>query len=527
MTRLALLALPIGLLLAGCGDPGRRSCTTSATCPAGQFCDHSVGEGLCWPDATPPVVSGVTAACTPSPCERDGVLAVEADAADGAELGVLQARVELSGATRTVTGATQVGPGRFRVEVPLADLPLPGAQGTAVATFIAADAARNTASAAVSGVVVTRVRAGITLENGALPSAPAVTENGTVVVGVGAKLYFVPPGAGTPVSGAASLVGAIQQPPSIAGNTVWVAAGTRVYALNADGSAVLNGAGYDTLGTVVGPPALSSGLTPGIAFAASVSGRMFAVKASATNDGLVNFSQAFDPFTSGPILAGDGVAWGVTATAEPVATLRKFTYDGALGPGVTRNVGAGLSAPLALAGDGSVWTSTTDVGKALSVTSAGGLAGTAIAVNSSGGSGAAILAGGDVAFCDGATLRRHGPDGTARWTTPAPLDGVGLTPMALTGGPVALLVPTRAGAVHAFDAGGHELWRVTLAAGTELREGNLFHAPGAPTSTAWFTSAGGTLHGLVIDGRLDPAAPWPKAWHDPRNTGNAATPLPP
>jgi len=31
---------------------------------------------------------------------------------------------------------------------------------------------------------------------------------------------------------------------------------------------------------------------------------------------------------------------------------------------------------------------------------------------------------------------------------------------------------------------------------------------------------------VILDGRLDPAAPWPKAFHDPQNTGNAATPLP-
>jgi hypothetical protein len=159
-------------------------------------------------------------------------------------------------------------------------------------------------------------------------------------------------------------------------------------------------------------------------------------------------------------------------------------------------------------------------------TTPAGAAGTSIGSGSSVG-GLAVMAGGDVVFCDGATVRRHAPDGTARWGSPPALAGPGLTPLVLTGGPVALLVPTRAGTVHALDASGQELWSATLAPGTELREGTLHHAAGAPTSTAWFTSAGGTLHGVVVDGRLDPAAPWPKAWHDPANTGNAATPLPP
>lgn len=37
----------------------------------------------------------------------------------------------------------------------------------------------------------------------------------------------------------------------------------------------------------------------------------------------------------------------------------------------------------------------------------------------------------------------------------------------------------------------------------------------------------GNVHALIVDSPgLDPAAPWPRYQHDPRNTGNPTTPLP-
>ena len=35
--------------------------------------------------------------------------------------------------------------------------------------------------------------------------------------------------------------------------------------------------------------------------------------------------------------------------------------------------------------------------------------------------------------------------------------------------------------------------------------------------------ADGKLYAVVVDGQLDVTAPWPKAFHDPRNTSNAGT----
>jgi len=149
---------------------------------------------------------------------------------------------------------------------------------------------------------------------------------------------------------------------------------------------------------------------------------------------------------------------------------------------------------------------------------AGGV-GTSVPLGASVSGGPIILADGTVAISVANTLRRYSATGVEQPGSPTALDGVGLTPIALAGGPAAFLVPTRNGVVHAIAADGTPLWKAVLASGVELREGNVGPASG-PTAIAWFTSADGRLHGLVIDGHLDGAAPWPKAWHDARNSGH-------
>ncbi len=51
-------------------------------------------------------------------------------------------------------------------------------------------------------------------------------------------------------------------------------------------------------------------------------------------------------------------------------------------------------------------------------------------------------------------------------------------------------------------------------------------AAGSDFSTAYFSGANGKLYAVIVDGHLDTSAPWPKAFHDPRNT-NRAGPQPP
>jgi hypothetical protein len=491
----------------------------------GQYCAPTSDGGVCWPDAAPPTVSGVAVACDGDPCLRDGALTVEAQVADGEELAAVTASLDLDGGVMRLP-LTRVAGALHRATLDLRGWPFQGLARTVTATVHAVDGARNEASAGAAGIDVTRVREPVSLEVGIIPTAPALMADGTVVVGDGAKVHFLPPGAAATVPSTVSVGAAILQPPSIGSSAIWVAAGGRVYALAFDGGSVLNGAGYDTGGAIAGPPALTASAATEVAFVASAFGRVVAVEAGGT-DGFVNSSGIVDPYVSGPSLDGDDLLYAFSAKASPpAATLRPFTWDGALTGLATRTAGQSITAPLAIAADGSVWAGSADLAaSAIYQTLPDGTAGTTIPLGSSAGGGVVVLVSGDVAFCEAATLRRYSPSGDARWTTPPALGGVGLTPLVLTGGDATFLVPTKAGTVHAVSGDGTVLWNATLSPGVELREGNLYREPESPTSTAWFTSADGKLHGLVVDGWLDPAAPWPKAWHDPRNTGNSATPF--
>ncbi len=79
--------------------------------------------------------------------------------------------------------------------------------------------------------------------------------------------------------------------------------------------------------------------------------------------------------------------------------------------------------------------------------------------------------------------------------------------------------------VHALRADGTVAWSGQLSAGTAaLQPGNLFTydaTPGEELSLAYFAGSDGWLHAVIVDGRLDGAAPWPKAFHDPANTNRA------
>lgn len=534
MTRTLLLCT---VLLAACdpifGSPreDRQACASSAECPAGLYC-ALVEPRACWPDASPPLVSGVTVACSTSPCLRDASLTVEATVTDGEELGPVTALLDLDGGVREVAMA-RVGGALHRATLDLSEWPLPGVEATVTATVRAVDGARLvTERAAQAGQqpVVTRVRGAVDV--GATPTAPALLADGTVVIGgADGRLHYLAPGAGATTASAAAFGLSVVQPPTIGQGAIWVVSGNnRLYAASLDGSAILNGAGYDAGGVVAGPAAVTAAVptagAPEVAFVGSAGGRMAAVQAEPTSGGLLDFVGGIGPFSAGPSMAGDATLYAVTSTSTPAATLRQFTFADGLREGFTRVVGQLVTAPLALSDSADAWTGSADLASTvLQQTSGSGVGGSAIPLPTSVGGGAVVLANGDVAICVGSELRRYTAAGEPAWAAPAPLTGAGLTPLALAGpgATATLLVPTRSGTVDAVRAAdGARLWSASLTVNVELREGTVRAAAGARASTAWFTSSDGRLHGLVVDGALDPAAPWPKAWHDPRNTGNLA-----
>jgi outer membrane protein assembly factor BamB len=535
MTRTLLLCT---VLLAGCDRlfgtvEDRQPCAASAECPAGQTCADTGSSRICWPDPVAPVVSGVTVRCATDPCLRDGVLTVEASVTDDQEVGPVTATLDLDGGARVVPLVPVAG-ALHRGTVQLAEWPFPGATGTVLATVWAEDGARNVAEATAPAgqrPVVTRVRGAVGLEAGrsVMPTAPALAADGTVVVGGSTgQLYFLAPGAVAAVASSFSPPAPpILHAPTIGREAVWVSAGNLLLAVSADGSVIQNGSGYDLRSAITGPPALAAGGAPEVAFVALVGRRIAAAKADAAALDAVSFSPASDPFTAGPVLLDDATLYAVTGTASPAAaTLRRFTFDGALGEGPTRAVGQAVTMPIALDAFGGAWVATSELASsALLLTRADGTPGPTIPLGANPGGSPIVLANGDVAICVGGELRRYTAAGAPVWS--APLTGAGLTPLALASPDVGatLLVPTRAGTVDALDAAsGARRWSVSLTVNVELREGTVGALAGARTSTAWFTSADGLLHGLVVDGALDAAAPWPKAWHDARNSGNLAAP---
>jgi hypothetical protein len=125
---------------------------------------------------------------------------------------------------------------------------------------------------------------------------------------------------------------------------------------------------------------------------------------------------------------------------------------------------------------------------------------------------------------DTGVLHRYSSTGTALWATEPSLGAAVQAPLALTGSAATLLVPTAGGKLFALRSDGGEVWSATLEAGNALRAPNV-HTPagqgGAQLSVAYLANAAGKLFAVIVDGRLDEAAPWPKAFHDPRNTNRA------
>ncbi len=114
--------------------------------------------------------------------------------------------------------------------------------------------------------------------------------------------------------------------------------------------------------------------------------------------------------------------------------------------------------------------------------------------------------------------------GSPGWQKPD-LGAAPRTPLVLAAA-TPFIVPTAKGAIHALRPDGTIAWSAQLSAGTaSLQPGNIYTPPGQVAgeelSTAYFAGADGVLHAIIVDGKLDASAPWPKVFHDPQNTNRA------
>jgi outer membrane protein assembly factor BamB len=466
-------------------------------------------------DVEPPALSGATAACAAAPCLRDAGLRVGATAAD-ANLVSVEASLDLDPARAfpmALSGAEWVA------DVDLGALPFPALARDVAVQVRAVDAAGN-ATVQSLALAVTRLR--WAYDAGAPVTSPAVMADGTLVVGVSTTTHQVRAVGpdGVEIWKATIGTGFVTADPSLGPGAILVASQDgRIYAVAPDGSAVLNGAGCNTGGSVQGTPAVSSSI-PETAFAGSGAGRIFAADAA----GMCAAGPLTDAFAAPASIDGAGRVLAATATAT--ATLRKYLFDGAaFTQDWSVQVGVNVGAPIAIDAAGAAFTGSQDA--KLNLTTPAGSTATVKTLGGSIVDSPVILAGGDVVVGDQArVLHRFRPDGTQVWAGEPVLDGPVLAPLVLAGGGVALLVPTAAGTIHALAADGTVLWGGALTPGQALRAGNVHTPAGAAFGTAYFGSADGKLYAVAVEGRLDEAAPWPKAHHDSRNTSNAASPLP-
>ncbi|HSN13014.1 MAG TPA: PQQ-binding-like beta-propeller repeat protein, partial [Anaeromyxobacteraceae bacterium] len=230
---------------------------------------------------------------------------------------------------------------------------------------------------------------------------------------------------------------------------------------------------------------------------------------------------------------GAGGVYGATSTLA-LKAIRRQVWDGeAFAASWIVDVGEEVNAPLVVAAPESIisGSSAGEVERSYAGSGSGALAALRTLTGRVDDS-PIILSNGDIVVGDaGGKLHRLASDGTAVWGAPADLGAAVHAPLALAAaapGAARFLVATADGKVHALDDDGTILWSGPLTSGLALGAGNL-HTPagaplapdGSPFSTAYFAGADGTLYAVIVEGALDTSAPWPKAWHDARNTSRA------
>lgn len=524
---LTLFGVALGLL-AGCSSgssDSKPSCGGPGSCAPGQFCAQTPDGNVCWPDTTPPAISASSMTCSASPCLRDSVLTVIATVADdsyGNAMGAVQVVFDELDPThpRTLTRVSPTG-NEYRLEVPLTDLAFPYFTHSVSASITAADEAGNKAQLkALTAIDVTRAKWSLSLPGptGTFGlSTPTVASDGRIVLtGADGALHFVTK-AGAEAAAPISIGSAVNGPPAIGAGAIWLAGqdgALRKRAL-ADGVAIaLTDCTFPGATPLIGPPLILGDR------ALVVSAGMNALVARSSN----SCAPADLPSAARSPAAADSAGHVVVAVGSslsqyvvtPVSTLSNAW------PSVPAPSVGNVSEPLALDSENGIWTTaasglvsrTTSVGLASQVSSAPSISST----------GSIILSDGSAVIADnGGSVRRFMRDGTTPWTTNPVVVGQPRIPLALGGAEPSLLVPTSDGWVYVLKQSTGELLWSTKLGSPALQPANVWTEPSAKTSTAYLASANGMLYAVIVDGSLDTSAPWPKAYHDPQNTSNAAT----
>jgi outer membrane protein assembly factor BamB len=338
---------------------------------------------------------------------------------------------------------------------------------------------------------------------------------------------------------------AVRHAPAVGTTAIWAGADDgRLYGAALDGGAVLTSCsgGVDV---EVYTPALRS--APEVAFAGTGSTAPAQLVAASTAAGAVACDRAatLNQGSASPVLAAGALLAPTTSLISEGALVRFVeagTQPGALTRDWSVRVGRTQAAP-SVTGDGKVVLGGRDghvylVDAAAAAPNSSDLLGLAGAPDGS----AVVGAGGDLFLGtnDGGLhrlVRGAGGAWSDAWvgaTVGAPVAGVALASRDASGVFLYSVTSTAgAGEVQALaEVGGRPVavWATSGLAAGALQPPVLVPPPaGAPASqlaTLYVGSGDGHLYALVVDTGLDVTAPWPKAHHDLRNTGNAAAALP-
>jgi len=518
-------------VLAGCGggSSGKPSCSAAGSCGAGSFCAHTPDGNVCWKDATPPVISAWSMTCSTPTCRRDSVLTVSATVADesyGNAMGEVTVTFDELDPEhpRTLQRVSAEG-NEYRLEVPLVDLPFPYFSHDVGGTISARDEAENEAEGkalAAVGVTRERWRVGLPGQGGtAYPlSSPAVVKDDgrIILVGIDGSLHFVNK-TGVQERAAVPVGAMVNGPPALGPGTIWLSGqdGTlRKHSL-ADGAAIaLSDCSVSGGAALLGPPAVIGDR----AIAVSNSADMLVARTS--NSCAPSVLPV--PASSPPAIDKAGGLLVVAST-----TLRKYSVapTSALSDawaGVPAPVVGDVAEPIAVDGESAAWT--TAKSGVLCRTTTAGLATQVSAEPAAASSGGIILSDGSALIADDSGVaRRLAASGSSVWSATPTVPNHPRTGLALGGTDPSLLVPTSDGSLYVLRQSTGELIWSTKLSPQALQSPNIWTEPGATTSTAYLAGANGTLYAVIVDGALDTTAPWPKAYHDPQNTSNAATPF--
>lgn len=493
-------------------------------------------------DTTPPVLQGLSVVCDETPCKRDGILTVGVTMTE-THPGTIGVQTDLDGWVHTVPMTPGAVNGQWTAQVALREWAFPMYDGSVKLRVAATDVLSNSSALVASnGVGVTRTRWFDTLAGSPVAGVgfgePVASPGGMVFAYVGHGSSTALRGYNPDGTRALNLASPPEGEIAIGAGAIWIVdASGNVNALDPTSGAPV-GAAFPSSTSLFGKPAVSL-TTPERTYLGGTSlARLFTITVAPGYPLQGWFANGAAAFTGGVVIGGVYV-FGATYDGATTTQLARY-YDvggGNLSPDYAVTVAAegGLEQAPSIEATGDALFAVA-TGRIYRLSASARQVSQLAAVGSNGIASSLLIDGpsGDMVFAVGdGTLRRLSTNNVLRWSQPVatPLAGFFLTERGKDGGDLLLL--DQQGRLVVLDrSSGQTIW--TGGGGF----GSLFSSPPAlvpgvngrlPLLVAPGSNSGNytaQMVAMVVDGALDPTSPWPKAFHDSRNTSNSASPLP-